>query len=73
MNLYTVLRTFSAALAMLTAVCYFYQIIYLILPLLKKQKPLTRECPTRYAILIAARNEEAVIGHLLDSIRVQSG
>lgn len=71
MNLYTVLRTFSAALAMLTAVCYFYQIIYLILPLLKKQKPLTRECPTRYAILIAARNEEAVIGHLLDSIRDQ--
>ena len=71
MNFYTFLRSLSASLAILTAVCYFYQIVYLILPLLKKQNPLTRENPTRYAILIAARNEEAVIGHLLDSIRDQ--
>lgn len=71
MNLLSILRGFSLALVILTTVCYFYQIVYLILPLMKKQRPLTKQNPTRYAILIAARNEEAVIGHLLDSIRAQ--
>ena len=71
MNLLTVLREASCILAVLTAICYFYQIIYLILPLIIKQRPLESKERRRYAILIAARNEEAVIPHLLDSIRAQ--
>lgn len=71
MNLYTVLRSISAVLMVLTSVCYLYQIVYLILPLIKKQRPHRSEKRHRYAILIAARNEEAVLPHLLDSIRAQ--
>lgn len=71
MNLYTVLRSISAVLMVLTSVCYLYQIVYLILPLIKKQRPHRSEKRHRYAILIAARNEEAVLPHLLDSIWAQ--
>lgn len=55
----------------LTGICYFYQIVYLLLPLVLHTKPKSTPKPTRYAILIAARNEEAVLPHLLDSIRAQ--
>jgi cellulose synthase/poly-beta-1,6-N-acetylglucosamine synthase-like glycosyltransferase len=71
MNLLSVLRCLSYALAVITSVCYLYQIVYLILPLIKKQRPLQTRERRRYAILIAARNEEAVLPHLLESIRLQ--
>ena len=71
MNLLSVLRSLSYALVVLTTVCYFYQIVYLILPLIKKQRPLESKERRRYAILIAARNEEAVLPYLLESIRQQ--
>ena len=71
MNLLSILRSLSYALAAITTVCYFYQIVYLVLPLLKKQRPLEAKERRRYAILIAARNEEAVLPHLLASIRQQ--
>ena len=71
MNLLSVLRCLSYALAVITTICYFYQIVYLILPLIKKQRPLQTRERRRYAILIAARNEEAVLPHLLESIRLQ--
>ena len=71
MNILSVLRSLSYALAAITTVCYFYQIVYLFLPLVKKQRPLQTRERRRYAILIAARNEEAVLPHLLESIRSQ--
>ena len=71
MNLLTVLRGVSWTLAALTTICYFYQIVYLFLPLIKKSRPHTTPRLHRYAILIAARNEEAVLPHLLESIRNQ--
>ncbi len=52
-------------------VCYFYQFLYLPVPLFKRDKPHRTQKLHRYAVLIAARNEEAVIAHLLDSIRMQ--
>lgn len=58
-------------LGMGLGLCYAYQFIYLFLPLFfKKTLP---ESPKlhRYAILIAARNEETVLPHLLTSIRAQ--
>lgn len=61
----------SLVLGLINALCYAYQIVYLFLPLLKKTPRLPAEKPLRYAILIAARNEEAVIPHLLQSIRAQ--
>lgn len=59
-------------LGLLLGLCYAYQLLYLFLPLLYK-KPLPAQAePRRYAILIAARNEEAVLPHLLRSIQQQN-
>lgn len=72
MNPYTILEILSALLVLLTTVFYSYQVIYLILPLIRKPKPCADASPKRYAILIAARNEENVLPHLLDSIAAQN-
>ena len=72
MNPYTMLEILSALLVLLTTVFYSYQVIYLILPLIRKPKPCADASPKRYAILIAARNEENVLPHLLDSIAAQN-
>ena len=71
MNLFPIFEALSTALVVLTTICYFYQIIYLIVPLILKDKPHGAEKLNRYAILIAARNEEAVLPHLLRSIAAQ--
>ena len=52
--------------------CYAYQFIYIPVALLKKQKPLPDGQFHRFAVLIAARNEEAVIGNLIDSLKRQN-
>ncbi len=65
------LTKLSGLLIFITAICYCYQIVYLFLPFVVKKrykKPLQKN---KYAILIAARNEEAVLPHLLDSIHAQ--
>ena len=51
--------------------CCFYQLLYIVVPLWKKPKAHKPEILHRYGVLIAARNEERVIGCLLDSIREQ--
>ena len=66
-----ILEILSVALILVTSVCYFYQFIYLLLPLVRKDKPRVAKNFKRYAILIAARNEENVLPHLLDSINAQ--
>lgn len=71
MNLFPIFEALSAFLVALTTICYFYQIIYLILPLILKDRPHGPARLNRYAVLIAARNEEAVLPHLLRSITAQ--
>lgn len=66
-----ILQAVSTFLMILTGICYFYQIVYLLLPLVLRPRPGVDAKPTRFAILIAARNEEAVLPHLLDSIQAQ--
>lgn len=52
--------------------CYSYQIFYTIVPFsIKARRHKTPIKMNKIAILIAARNEEAVIGNLLDSINAQ--
>src|SRR5574344_824596 len=63
--------TISLVLVTLTTVCFFYQILYLIVPFLVKRRKHVPAKKNRYAILIAARNEETVLPHLLDSINAQ--
>ena len=45
--------------------CYAYQAVYLAAALLKKQKVFKAKKLHRYGVLIAARNEEAVIAQLI--------
>lgn len=65
------LRYFTALLGVILSIWYSYQFLYLFLPLVKKPKALPGEKPTRFAILIAARNEERVLPQLLKSIQAQ--
>ena len=51
MNLYPILDTVSTALLVLTSICYFYQVIYLILPLLLELRaslPPGGRCPSAH-------------------------
>ena len=55
----------------LFCILYFYQIIYIAVPFIKKDKPHKEEKLHRFAALISARNEETVIATLVDSIHHQ--
>ena len=69
----TTLRTINAIISALFFICYTYQFLYIPLVLAKKSKPLASPSKAhRYAVLIAARNEENVISGLLDSLRAQT-
>lgn len=48
--------------------CYFYQLVFLVLAYLKKNKKMPDAEPHKIAVLIAARNEEKVITNLLDTL-----
>ena len=52
--------------------CYAYQMYYIAVPFIKKEKVFTESKPNRFAVLISARNESAVIGNLLESINNQT-
>lgn len=52
-------------------ICYFYQFVYIAVPFLVKAKPHAPEKKHTFALLISARNEEKVIGNLLESINQQ--
>ena len=69
-----VVETINKVIMYLFFICYFYQFIYVTVSLLYRAKPrrTEREKFHRIAVLIAARNEEVVIGGLLDSIKAQS-
>ena len=63
----------ESLLGLLFLVCYAYQFIYMLIACIpQRKKPPADETLHRYAILICARNEQDVIGDLLDSIRTQN-
>ncbi len=66
-----IIRIINFALAAVFAVCYSYQFFYLAVPFFKKDKPHAPVRRSRFAVLICARNEEAVIGPLLESLHRQ--
>ena len=66
------LRWASAVIGTLFFLCYAYQALYIPVALWRKKSNKRENAPLRrYAVLISARNEEAVIGQLLESIREQ--
>ena len=52
--------------------CYAYQFFYIFVGLLKKPKEFEAKEDHRYAVVISARNERAVVGQLVESIKAQN-
>ena len=72
MIIYEILKYFNLLLMLLFIICYAYQVFYIIVACLKKPVGFQAvEKKHRYAFMIAARNEEEVIGQLCDSIKGQ--
>ncbi len=67
-----IVETINTVLMILFFIFYSYQFIYVPIALLYRHKKHKPEVLHRIAVLIAARNEQAVIGNLIDSIRAQS-
>ena len=65
------LRQVNTVISVLFFACYFYQLIYLLVPYLRRDKPHGETKLHRFAVLVAARNEEAVIGQLIASVKAQ--
>lgn len=70
--IYEFLANLNFVVGFILFLCYSYQIFYTIVPFAIKPRPHKRPIKkSRIAILIAARNEEKVIGELLKSISKQ--
>ena len=71
MNMDLLIRL-NTAFFIIVTFFYSYQFLYLLLPFLKKEKVVDKASTLHtYGVVIAARNEEAVIGDLIQSIRRQ--
>ena len=70
------IKTINSILYRALTVLYFYQFIYIVIALIgdKKKKLDTYEAKKlhKFAFIIAARNEQAVIGNLINSIKQQN-
>ena len=70
------INTINSILYIALTVLYFYQFIYIVIALIgdKKKKLDTYEAKKlhKFACIIAARNEQAVIGNLINSIKQQN-
>ncbi|MDR1292106.1 MAG: glycosyltransferase [Clostridiales Family XIII bacterium] len=58
-------------IACLFAACYGYQFIFILVSARRRNAKFPQAEPGRYAIMICARNEEAVVGQLIESVRMQ--
>ncbi len=66
------IQTFNFAVMLLFLIFYTYQLFYIPIPYLIKPKKHEKINEHSYAVLIAARNESAVIAELLSSIKNQT-
>ncbi len=64
--------TFNFLIYILFFVCYLYQMFYIAVPFIRKEKQFKAAKTNRFAVLISARNEKNVIKNLLDSIKDQT-
>ncbi len=63
---------FNFSVFLVFTICFAYQLYYVFNVLTTKPVELTAKKNHRYAVLISARNEAAVIGNLIHSIKVQN-
>ena len=68
----TWIRSFNFIMLLVFTLCYCYQFGYVLVRFFKKQKAFTATKLHKYAVLISARNEGAVIGELLESLHRQN-
>ena len=73
MNLIRLVEVFNLSLALLFAVLYAYQIVYLVMGLARRRSSPQSAAVNihRYAAVISARNEEGVIGELIQCLTHQ--
>ena len=71
MTALTVLQIINRTIGVLFLLCYFYQLLYVPVALRQKKRPEGAAPLRRYAVLISARNEQAVIAQLIESIKSQ--
>lgn len=64
--------SFNLVMCIFFVVCYAYQFVYIAIPFIKKEKAHKPVKEHRFAVLISARNESAVIANLLESINLQT-
>ncbi len=65
------IQVFNLIIFLIFTVCYLYQFIYVFVALLRPSVKFTAKSNHKFAVIIAARNEEAVISQLIASIRNQ--
>ena len=59
-------------IAIIFFLCYCYQFLYVVVSFFQEDKPHQHEESHNFAVLIAARNESSVIGHLINSLQTQT-
>ena len=62
------IKVINYVLTVMFFICYSYQAFYILVPFIFKAKPHKAAKDTRFAILISARNEQTVIGNLIDRL-----
>ncbi len=67
-----IINLINYLIAVIFCVCYAYQFFYLLVPFFVRRRKRPETVMHNFAVLISARNEEAVIGQLLESIRAQT-
>ena len=65
------INIFNLVILILFTGFYFYQFIYVLVGIFKKDKEFLAAKDHKYAVVIAARNESAVISQLIKSIKQQ--
>ncbi len=68
------LVTVHWVVGLIFTICYFYQFVYIPVPWLlrKRKRPAATDMRNNYAVLICARNEEQVVGKLIESLFSQT-
>lgn len=66
------IQNFNFLILVLFSLLYLYQMVFVFLRLLGRRKQLEAKTLHKYAVVVSARNEAAVIGGLLDSIASQN-
>lgn len=67
----TFIWAFNLTIFVLFTLCYAYQMFYVFAVFIKKPRRYLAKKDHRYAAVISGRNESAVIGNLIDSIKAQ--